>query len=913
MSLTSRILGWFRRDRGRMKLRYFEDVLPVEFDAVNERRQKLNAKHTDSPKRLRISRLEPKADESPKGIKTLKAASAEPRVRKSDTLRQPSPDPDKLFPRASGRKSFAATAAGGPPGGGGPPVDPKALEYFKTRPQPVPCDATGLAFSGGGIRSAAVCLGALQALHGRHGIRSIDYLSTVSGGGYIGACLSAATSEPGGGRFPFGGDISDSAAVAHLRNFSNYLLPRGRSGIRNLSEAAAIILRGLVANAILVLATLLLCALVTTVAYPETSSLFAGSFVPRLFDGLSNAYFNLANLIGGFPFSLTLWLLAAIVVVLIVWAVLRAFTRLDAVTDDTDSPLLTFARVLIITTLVVAFLDLQPVAIKIFIRAYEYVSTSSWSASLKTFFAALVALSTAISAVSSWLGAFLKTTQHATKWTTLALRATTQFAIFVAAMVLPFALWVVYLYLSALSINGWIAPTTLEFLQLKEWPVLQTVFEWPILKSIFGALQFVFGFPILEYIPGIGQFVFDFMPSRVAQLYLVAFCILGLIGYGGLRPNSYSLHRLYRDRLSEAFLFGAPQPGDVDPPPLDNLKLSGLVGSSGPYHIVNAAMNVQASAEANRRGRDADFFMFTRHFVGSDLTLYGPTKETLATTTDMETIDSRLDLATAMAISGAAVSANMGGQTVRLLSPTLALLNIRLGYWLRNPRDVGRELSILGYLKELPSRAYFLLYEMLNHIDEKNRNVYLSDGGHIENLGVYELLKRGCELIIVVDAEADPSMSFGSLLKLERYARIDLGVRISLPWEEIARRTKSFSGGLESGNEVRSQGPHCAVGRILYENGAEGIIVYFKSSLTGDEKDYILDYKKRYPAFPHETTGDQFFSEEQFEVYRALGFHIVDGFFHGKDEFSFLSSGDYAFSDREAALAAVKALLPTIV
>jgi hypothetical protein len=867
-----------------MKLRYFEDVLPVEFDAINARRK--------SSKRSPIGPLEPQGTKESKEIKTLKAASAGPAARAAGTSRPLSPDPDKLFPSGSGRKSFALSSKGQ----GSSPVDPKAPEYFKTRPQPVPCDATALAFSGGGIRSAAVCLGALQSLHSKRGIDSIDYLSTVSGGGYIGACLSAAMSGPRG-RFPFGDDISDSAAVAHLRNYSNYLLPRGRSGIQNLSEAAAVILRGLLANGVLVLVTLLACAILTAIAYPEISSLFAGSLVPRLLDGLSNAYFNLANRLGGFAFSLTLWLLAVIAVVSIVWAALRSVTRLDAVTDDTDSPLLTLAWVLIVATLAVAFLDLQPVAIAAFISAYDYFSNPHWFnlAKVKTFFGALVAFSTAISVVSSWLGAFLKTTQHATKWTTLVLRAATQFAIFVAAIVLPFALWLVYLYLSALSINGGIEPPALDFMKLNAWPALQTVFAWPIFKNIFG----------------FGQSVFDFMPSRVAQFYLVAFCILGLIGLC-LRPNGYSLHRLYRDRLSRAFLFGPPPPGEAEPAPLDHLKLSGLTGDLGPYHIINAAMNVQASAEANRRGRDADFFMFTHHFVGSDLTLYGPTKETHALTTDMETIDPRLDLATAMAISGAAISANMGGQTVRLLSPTLALLNIRLGYWLRNPRDLAREPNIWGYVKALPRRLSFLVSEMFNLIDEKSRSVYLSDGGHIENLGVYELLKRGCELIIVVDAEADPSMSFGALLKLERYARIDLGVRIYLPWEEIARRTKSFSEGLESGNEVPTKGPHCAVGRVFYENGAQGIIVYFKSSLTGDEKDYIIDYKKRYPAFPHETTGDQFFSEEQFEVYRALGFHMMDNFFEGKDEFSFPKTGDGKFASRKKALAAVKALLPTI-
>lgn len=70
-------------------------------------------------------------------------------------------------------------------------------------------------------------------------------------------------------------------------------------------------------------------------------------------------------------------------------------------------------------------------------------------------------------------------------------------------------------------------------------------------------------------------------------------------------------------------------------------------------------------------------------------------------------------------------------------------------------------------------------------------------------------------------------------------------------------------------------GPHAAIGRIEYDGGQEGWLLYIKSSLSGDENDYVRDYARRYSAFPHETTGDQFFSEEQFEAYRALGFHVA--------------------------------------
>jgi hypothetical protein len=81
---------------------------------------------------------------------------------------------------------------------------------------------------------------------------------------------------------------------------------------------------------------------------------------------------------------------------------------------------------------------------------------------------------------------------------------------------------------------------------------------------------------------------------------------------------------------------------------------------------------------------------------------------------------------------------------------------------------------------------------------------------------------------------------------------------------------------------------------IHYGNDEKGVLVYIKSSLSGDENDLVLDYKRRYGAFPHETTADQFFSEEQFEVSRALGFHVTFGFFSGDDDFAQFPASRYA-------------------
>ena len=175
-----------------------------------------------------------------------------------------------------------------------------------------------------------------------------------------------------------------------------------------------------------------------------------------------------------------------------------------------------------------------------------------------------------------------------------------------------------------------------------------------------------------------------------------------------------------------------------------------------------------------------------------------------------------------------------------------------------------------------------MLHEAFSLIDETSDNIYLTDGGNLENLGLYELLRRKCKVIVAVDAEADPTMDFPSLITLARYARTDLGVIIDLPWEAIrtvALETNAiFEDAAKTNGTVRKKkGPHCAVCNIVYSTDPDddGLLFYFKSSMTGDESDVIFDYKRTNPNFPHETTIDQFFGEHQLEAYRALGFHML--------------------------------------
>jgi hypothetical protein len=266
-----------------------------------------------------------------------------------------------------------------------------------------------------------------------------------------------------------------------------------------------------------------------------------------------------------------------------------------------------------------------------------------------------------------------------------------------------------------------------------------------------------------------------------------------------------------------------------------------------------------------------------------------------------------LNIGTAMAISGAAAAPNMGMVSIRPLSPTIAFLNVRLGRWVRHPRDIARRIAKLdptgkgnaeARLLRIPGPLY-LLFEAFSksgtavtQADDKKKNggfVFLTDGGHIDNLGIYELFRRRCRLIIAIDAEADPDLDASSLVQVTRFARIDMNVIIRMNWKPIGTRTRTIAEQIRKNDLTAENGPHVAVGLVDYPPASgrsereKGVLIYIKASLSGDENDYVTAYKATHLAFPHETTADQLFSEEQFEVYRALGEHIARRFLDGRD------------------------------
>jgi len=151
--------------------------------------------------------------------------------------------------------------------------------------------------------------------------------------------------------------------------------------------------------------------------------------------------------------------------------------------------------------------------------------------------------------------------------------------------------------------------------------------------------------------------------------------------------------------------------------------------------------------------------------------------------------------------------------------------------------------------------------------------VNLSDGGHLENMGLYELVRRRCKFIIVCDSEADKEISCHGFADSIRMILIDMGVRIHIDLSDIYRETRAADGSF-----VVTGKQHYALGTIEYGNGSgeRGYLLYIKSSMGGKHSPYIDDYHFNHPDFPHESTADQFFDEAQFEAYRAMGCEIGD-------------------------------------
>jgi hypothetical protein len=621
-------------------------------------------------------------------------------------------------------------------------------------------NAVGVALSGGGIRSATFCLGAMQVLAWRKLFKDIDFMSTVSGGGYTGSFLTTTLVDgpASGGSIddlheniagPYG---PDPGPVRYVRQHAKYLMANGLLQQWTMVAGA---LAGLLLNWTVPVGLVAALALAAVYLRPLISFGWADLFLPA---GVLCA------------------------VAFVVYAVSLRLAR--------------------------------------------------------------------IAGFAGWLlaGAFGSTGLLAAAWAIEALRSHVPHFISDHVPILG---------LSAIAASA--GPILVRFLPFLQKPIVRTT----VLKILLllagillpvGAIVLFYAFVELARAPQVAQLDWPAVLPISGQCLLAAIVAgCAVIGFFLLNINRTAPHWLYRGFLSKAFVEG--KDGTIR-------NLSALGCKEGaPYHLLNAAVNLPSSERLTVRDRKTDFFLFSPRWCGAPTIDYWPTK-------DWQTNGRELDLSTAMAVSGAAFSSHMGLGSMPTLTAMLTFLNVRLGFWLRKPPHSGGRPGFLCLLREMTGIK----------MSEEQAWLNLSDGGHIENMAVYELLRRRCKFIVCIDGEADPAFTFPGLLTLVRHAQIDFGIRIDPKLDD-----------LRLAQATRCCKTHFVFCRIHYPKvGAKpaagdeteiGLRLYVKLSLTGNESELINRYRITHPEFPHQSTLDQFFDEEQFEAYRELGVHALDGLF----------------------------------
>ena len=361
--------------------------------------------------------------------------------------------------------------------------------------------------------------------------------------------------------------------------------------------------------------------------------------------------------------------------------------------------------------------------------------------------------------------------------------------------------------------------------------------------------------------------------------------LLALLVWHAMRRidvNRFSMHGTYRNRLTRAFLGAARANRRPDLftgfDPEDNPRMADLAATRGPrklFPVINVALNLTASKRTAWEERKAAAFTVTPLACGSPVLQCPAAKRqdaalpgcyvTTASYAGREHETARMHeqmgmtLATAMTISGAAVSPNWGYHSSPVTAFLMTLFNLRLGAWLPNPAVVT-DPEALRLAR--PRNAFApMLGDLLGNSTDSAPAIYLSDGGHFDNLGLYEMLRRRCRLIMVIDAGQDGACAFEDLGGALRKARIDQQIHI-----DIAAATR-----IGSRANPLAQPFDFAIGEVAYPEGGTGTLLYCKPCyLSGIPAD-IRAYGAANVEFPHQSTLEQWFTESQFESYRHLG------------------------------------------
>jgi len=623
-------------------------------------------------------------------------------------------------------------------------------------------DVVGLAFSGGGIRSAIFNLGVLQALEKANLLKRVDYLSSVSGGGYISSCLSwlkqSRDNEAKGSVFDAPLEGHGGTVLDWLRAHGKYLVAHRGFSIWTL---LASIFASTFANVFVLGPALLFCVWALTLAWLPLSwpdwLAVPGLPMPHTHHGFWLLLLAGFGCFAVFPF---------VALGFALFAGIPGIAKVQGV----DRWRVFMGRLLVYGIALVA-LGLIPVVGMLGEWAQHHFE-SPHAHRIGFHFAWLTP-------ILSGLGSML-----------------------------------------ADKLKGGAGRGSLATMRL--------------------ALG-VYGLVFVLYLIAIDQDIIrttGFLACAALSVVLAYVCDI----------NRISIHAYYRARLASSFLppvFGRPVNDGGE------LRLDALQPSLGaPLHLINATLNTSTSDDERDRARLGASFGFSALYSGSQQTGWRRVSDYAG---------GSLTLSTAFTISGAAIDPDTYATNARPIAFLMGLLNVRLGYWAKNPR-MGDQRNPL-----LPWWWIFLFREMLGiRLDARRRHIHLSDGGGFENLGIYELVRRRVKSIVVCDAGADPDLTLSDLGRAIERVRADFGAEISLEADQVwAQR-----------GDVMHQTPWLR-GTVRYADRSEGRILYIKPMLCAGLSADIYSYWRANPSFPDEPTSEQFFAEPQFEAYRELGAQIV--------------------------------------
>ncbi len=696
---------------------------------------------------------------------------------------------------------------------------------------------SGLAISGGGIRSASFGLGVMQALVANRLLSKIDYMSTVSGGGYIGSALTWALYQDKKKKygttpedFPLGKKVTfsdttdpnkkkssfqeDNKLLDFIRLHGSYLTPTKKLDIVSF---VAVVVRSMIMSLFVYL-----------------------SFITILMTVSLYLLYKFAHAVG-----------LDIVVVKFVKSIMSSVNKLSSYTNDYNQGLLILVGFAILAIMVLWGFYFSLSTFRFRRRVPAMASSKRYSKYVGNQIAMGWMLRIAIYCLI--LGSL--------PFVTVLLKSVIAKALAVSGSTVFGALVGLWQYKKARNNE-------------------QNTGGSSDILIYAGAFALFYGVILFAYIiatrvflnPG-DNYVFN-QPYYWFYILCAASIIFGLI----VNLNYIGPHYLWRSRLMEAFM------PDADPAVEKNVwdKAKGADAalmadmcpkeSPRPYHIVNTNVILSNSSNIESSGRGGDNFIVSPLFCGSDATGW---KSTL----DFQSDGSRgITLATAMATSAAALNPNaaVSGEGVTrniVISILLSMLNLRLGYWMKNPKNsFNRKLGLSPPNFFNPGLKTEIFRSGLT---EDDTNLLLSDGGHYENLGLYELVRRKLNLIIISDGGADPLFNFDDLSNAIEKVRVDFGAKIIFKPNYMTDTILPGTSGDSFYQKKYNISKHAfAFAKIIYEDRSEGTLVYVKLAMIDGMSTDVYSYKGINPSFPHQSTADQFFDEKQFEAYRELGYAV---------------------------------------